>query len=150
MQANVMIPVELCGGPFCGHRINVQPLAAPFDTYLLTSADAAETWAYRWANRSTAPGRRVLLPRCRVGPTGKGGREGGGAAASRVRPPEAVGAPGAAGRAEARGAGTVGVPVVRNGINQRRCGEKGASEEEGAEREGWFHHRWIWDGFGGL
>ena len=62
MSAMDMVPVALHGGPFDGHEAEV--LWNPAGAYLFARRDAAgayEAWVYRWADRSTAAGKRWVL-----------------------------------------------------------------------------------------
>jgi hypothetical protein len=66
---DVEIPVELSGGPLDGHRDAVAPREeGPLDVYLfgksvpLPGGAVEKTrYAYKWANRTTARGRRWVL-----------------------------------------------------------------------------------------
>lgn len=66
----VKLPVELCGGPFDGHRDEVsKPEIDQLDVHLFGRETEAERMrcAYRWTGRTTRGGKRwVLMFECVV------------------------------------------------------------------------------------
>lgn len=54
-----MIPVELLGGPFDGHRADVKMNDPDHDVYIFE--ENGESHAYAWRGTSTDKGRRWLL-----------------------------------------------------------------------------------------
>jgi hypothetical protein len=55
----VHIPVELCGGPYCGLQGEVERVGGTPEVYLL-DLPGNEVWAYQWADRSNSEGRWIL------------------------------------------------------------------------------------------
>lgn len=62
--AGVKVPVELSGGPLCGHRDAVgKPVIETLDVHLFERVMAGERLrcAYKWTGRTTGKGRRWVL-----------------------------------------------------------------------------------------
>lgn len=64
MSDNLKVDVELCGGPFDGEEQEVRLLAPGMNVYLFRREEPGGgfgVWAYKWADRTTAGGRRWVL-----------------------------------------------------------------------------------------
>lgn len=64
MKDATHIDVQLYGGPLDGHEVEVRMLPPGHDVYLFRAPDPAGgflIWAYQWANKTTAGGKRWVL-----------------------------------------------------------------------------------------